>query len=633
MLHPHEEARSLPRSHSNTQHVQSSVPHLRGLFLALICGLMAACATSPGGGPASVDRAERPLQQGDSAAAAAIFERLAANNPGAEGTGFAMRAVRAWISAGRANDAQRVYGSIAAPSGEPLATDYRLLGIEVLFARGQLNEAWQRASALPVPRDRADQLRLYSLQRRVALAAGRPIEGVQAGISAERAAANDGERATARRDLLLQLRQAAERGVRLDPAAARDAMTRGWLELGQIAANAARSPLSASGEIDRWRGRYPGHPGSTIAFADILGSSGSAQVGSAAGAQVALLLPLTGRAAAQAAEVRDGVTASFGTLPESQRPVVKVYDTGTTSVEAAIATAQAEGASFIVGPLTREEIVAAADHAPRGIPMLLLNYLPFDRAAGPQVYQFALSPEEEARQVARRAIAYGQLRGIVLAPPGDWGTRVVAAFRDEYTRGGGTVLVQAAYDATRNDFSAIPSALRIDESRARHKRMEEIAGSKLNFEARRRGDVQMIFAAGEPLALRQIRPQLRFYFAGNVPTYMTSLGFDPDASANRDIEGVIFPDTPWMLQNTGPVAEQRELTRTVWADKGWGASRLFAFGFDAGQLVLGLRNSQTRWPMQGVTGRLSPDRDRHITRDLDWAEIRGGQPQATPPRP
>ncbi len=633
MLHPHQEARSLQRSHSSTQHFRSATHSLRGLLLALACGLLAACVTSPGGGPASVDRAERLLQQGDSAAAAETFERLAANNPGAEGTAFAMRAVRAWINAGRANDAERVYGGITSPAADPLATDYRLLGIEVLFARGQLNDAWQRASALPVPRDRAEQLKVYNLQRRVALAAGRPIEGVQAGISAERATATDGERATARRDLLLQLRQAAERGVRLDPAAARDTLARGWLELGQIAANAGRSPVSAASEIDRWRGRYPGHPGSTIAFSDILGSTGSTQVGSAAGAQVALLLPLTGRAAAQAAEVRDGVTASFGQLPEAQRPVLKVYDTGTVSVEAAIATAQAEGAGFIVGPLTREEIVVAADHAPRGVPMLLLNYLPFDRASAPQVYQFALSPEEEARQIARRAIAYGQLRGIVLAPPGDWGTRVVAAFRDEYTRGGGTVLVQGAYDATRNDFSAIPASLRIDESRARHKRMEEIAGSKLNFEARRRADVQMIFAAGEPVALRQIRPQFRFFFASNVPMYMTSLGFEPDAGANRDIDGVLFPDTPWMLQTTGPIAEQRELTRTVWADKGWGASRLFAFGFDAGQLVLGLRNPQARWPLQGVTGRLSPDKDRHITRDLDWAEIRGGQPQAAPPRP
>ncbi len=630
------EDRSLPRSATNPQHTSRS-PALARWFAVLAFApllLLAACGSLPGAPPASVDRAERLLQQGDPLEAAAMFERLAESNPPPDGTVFGLRAVRAYIAASRATDAQRVYSTLAAPAADPLATDYRLAGVEVLLARGEAAEAWRRATALPVPRAPADQLRFYSLQRRAALAAGRPADGVAAGIAAERAAATDAERTTARRDLLAQLRQAADRGIRLDPAAARDALARGWLELGQIAANAGRTPLSAAGEIDRWRTRYPGHPGSTIALADILGTPSGTPVQGAGGTQVAVLLPLTGSFAALATPVRDGINAAFGQLPEAQRPNVKVYDTGSLTVEAALATAQAEGAGFIVGPLTRPEITAAADHPPRGIPILLLNYLPFERAAGPSVYQFALSPEDEARQVARRALAFGQRRAIVFAPAGDWGNRVVAAFRDELTSGGGTVIVQAAYDAARSEFtSAITSALKIEESRARHKRIEEITGARLNFQERRRGDVQMIFAAGAPVALRQIRPQLRFFFAGAVPTYMTSAGFDPNPSANRDIDGVLFPDTPWMLQLAGPVAEQRENTRVAWNDKDAGTARLFAFGFDAGQLVLTLRNAQARWPLPGVTGRLAPDADRRITRELDWAEIRGGQPQVVTARP
>lgn len=624
----------MPRSDNSTQPgFRAPVIAIAGILLAL---LLASCGSLPGSPPASVDRAERLLLQGNPADAAEMFERLADSNPPPEGTSFALRAVRAWIAANRAADAQRVYTALTAPTAEPLATDYRLLGIDLLLARGDSAEAWRRAAALTPPAARAEQLRVYSLQRRVALAAGRPVEGVQAGIAAERAAGTDTERATARRDLLLQLRQAAERGVRLDPAAARDALGRGWLELGQIAATAARSPTTAAGDVDRWRSRFPGHPGSTIAFADILGSgpATSGPLVTAGGTQIALLLPLTGRAAAQAGAVRDGLSAALNQLPEAQRPTLRVYDTGTQSVDAAIAAAQAEGAGFLVGPLTRDEVTAAAQ-APRGLPLLLLNYLPFEQPGGPQVYQFALSPEDEARQVARRALAYGQQRAIVIAPTGDWGTRVVAAFRDELTRGGGSVIVQSSYDPARSEFtSAITGALKIDESRARHKRLEEVTGMRLGFEPRRRADVQMIFAAGyEPLALRQIRPQLRFFYAGGVPTYMTSESFEPDAGANRDIDGVTFPDTPWNLQSTGPVAEIRDQTQSALGDRGPRLARLFAFGYDAGQLVLALRNPQTRWPIQGVTGRLSPGADRRIARDLDWAEIRGGQPQPVAPRP
>ena len=70
------------------------------------------------------------------------------------------------------------------------------------------------------------------------------------------------------------------------------------------------------------------------------------------------------------------------------------------------------------------------------------------------------------------------------------------------------------------------------------------------------------------MALRQIRPQLRFFYAGDVPTYMTSDSFDPDPIANRDIDGVIFPDMPWMLQEQGPVADTRAATQAAWASQG-----------------------------------------------------------------
>ena len=627
----------MPRSDRPTQLTASvTLPRARAWALLAVALLLAACGSMPRGtAPASDDRAERLLQQGDAASAAAMFERLAEQNPPPDGPAYAQRAVRAWIAANRPADAQRVYAAITAPTTEPQATQYRVLGIDVLVARGDPAEAWRRASQLQLPPGRAEQLVVYDVQRRTALAAGRPVEAVQAGIAAERLAATDAERASMRRDLLLQLRQAADRGVRLDPAATRDALVRGWIELGQIASNAGRVPLAAAGDVERWRTRYPGHPASTIALSDVLGSAGSTQLSVVADTQIGVLLPLTGPAAPQAMLVRDGLQAAFNSLPESQRPALKVYDTAAQGVASAMTAAQSEGAGFIVGPLTRSEVAEAAEQNVRGMPMLLLNYLPNDRAGGSQVWQFALSPEDEARQVARRALAADQKRAIVIAPTGDWGNRVVAAFRDELTRGGGNVIMQSSYDLSRPETisSAVSGALRIDESRARHKRIEEIVGARLNFEARRRGDVQMIFAAGyDPLAVRQIRPQLRFFYAGAVPTYMTSEGFEPSPAANRDIDGVIFPDSPWVLQTSGPVAEVREQTRASWTDKSKSLSRLFAFGYDAGQLVLALRNPQSRWPLPGITGKLAPDGDRRFTRELDWAEIRSGQPQLAPPR-
>ena len=47
------------------------------------------------------------------------------------------------------------------------------------------------------------------------------------------------------------------------------------------------------------------------------------------------------------------------------------------------------------------------------------------------LFQFALDPEEEARQVAQRAVADGRMRGLVLLPNNEWGQRVFRAFDSE----------------------------------------------------------------------------------------------------------------------------------------------------------------------------------------------------------
>jgi uncharacterized protein len=612
---------------------QPTFPALRAsaawfaLALCVLALLLVGCSVSPVNAPPSVDRAARLAQQGDHAGAAAMYERLAAAVPAPEGVGYALTAVREWVAANRPDDAQRVFVTIPAqPADAAQAQQRRQLEIELLLARGLAAEAWRAASALPEPRS----LPTLQLQERVAFAAGRPADAVRMALAIDKIAATDAERNASRRDLLGQLRRAVEHGAKFDPQAQRDSQVRGWLELGALAANAARSPLSAARDIERWRTRYPGHPGNSIAMAEIMGPTGPTTLASVTGTQVAVLLPLTGRQAVAATLVRDGFLAAVNLLPEAQRPVIKLYDTGELSVGAALLAAQGEGAGFIVGPLTREEAVTAVNENTRRTPMLLLNALPAELGTPANVWQFALSPEDEARQVARRALELGQRRAVIFAPSGDWGTRVVTAFREELAAGGGTVLDSQAYDPARSEFTPqITAALRIDESKARHKRIESIVGGKLQFEPRRRADIDFIFAAGQPVALRQILPQLRFFYAGDVPTYMTSDGFDPDANANRDIDGVLFPDMPWMLQEQGSVADTRTATQTAWTDKGPRLPRLFAFGYDAGQLVLALRNPQWQWPLGGVTGRLTPDAQRRVRRELDWAQIaKSGKPQA-----
>src|SRR5208337_2349240 len=107
--------------------------------------------------------------------------------------------------------------------------------------------------------------------------------------------------------------------------------------------------------------------------------------------QIALLLPLSGANSGAALRVQDGFQYAYDKLNAGERPVLKVYDTGTLSVPDALAQARSDGAQIIVGPLTHDEVNAAAD-ASGGIPILALNTLTGSRALRPGFFQFALSP-------------------------------------------------------------------------------------------------------------------------------------------------------------------------------------------------------------------------------------------------
>jgi outer membrane PBP1 activator LpoA protein len=347
----------------------------------------------------------------------------------------------------------------------------------------------------------------------------------------------------------------------------------------------------------------------------------------AAGAHIALLLPIAGRTASAAISVRDGFMTAYYQLPANARPRVRIYDTGSQSVADALTQATGAGADFIVGPLTREEVTAAADFPGLHVPLLALNFLPAERPAPAQFYQYALSPEDEARLVARRVLEERHRRGVALVPAGEWGTRVLAAFRQELQAGGGELIGTGQIDSTRTDYSAaITEVLRTSDSTARFHRLESILGTKLQFEPRRRNDIEFIFAPAPANLERLLRPQLRFHFAGDLPTYATSDAFEPDVRANEDLEGLMFPDMPWMLG--GDLADAvRAATREAWPNGGPHRGRLFAFGFDAFRLTEALRHVGVSGNISvaGLTGQLSLDAQRHVRRELGWAQLHAGE--------
>jgi uncharacterized protein len=338
-------------------------------------------------------------------------------------------------------------------------------------------------------------------------------------------------------------------------------------------------------------------------------------------AQIALLLPLSGRLAEAGETVRDGFMAAAYARPTAVRPSIRVYDY-TTDAAAAYRRAVEEGANFIVGPLGRENVTAVRSVADGHVPVLALNHLADSDAPPKRFFQFGLAPEDEAHQIALRALQEGQKVGAILVPTGDWGLRVRQAFTTAFTSGGGRVVTSETYPTDTTDFSDIlVPLLGFEDSQKRHRAVSSLVGSPLVFTPRRRDDLEFLFFAGQPVLGRLIRPQLKFHYAGDLPVYATSDIYDPRASSNQDLEGVVFVDMPWLLAESDAVAGIRRSVGELWPGDARHAGRLFALGYDAAVLAEHLRNDEDIHGLQGLTGTLTLGTTGRIHRSLLWASI------------
>lgn len=594
---------------------------------------LAGCVSVPQGPAPSAQRAATLARQGNQVGAAQMYEALANENRGAQRNDFAIAAATSYLAARRPDDVARALDLLSPPLTPGETLDRSLVEVRLALLRGQAARAWQLIQATAVPQEAESAGRYLRLREEVAFAAGNPAAGVEAEVQLEHSLLNAAAVQQSRVALLHQLRDAAERGVSIQPAAETNLVVRGWLELAPLAAETAHNPTAAAADVTAWLADHSGHPAVEVVRSELLGEQPQPL---AAQAHIALLLPITGSAGALADSVRDGFLTAYYQTPAQQRPVVRVYDTGgEQSVADDIAAATQGGADIIVGPLMRHGVAAAAADRVQRPPMLALNFLPDGQQAPPLFFQFALSPTDEARLVARRILSDGHHAGVAIVPAGELGSRVLGAFTQQLESGGGTVLGSTMIDTTQADYSdRIKQVLGIDQSSDRLDRLESLLGTRLEFVPRRRDDIQFIFAPAPASIERQLQPQLRFYYAGGIPAYATSEAFEPDPRANQDLDGLMFPGMPWMLGS--PLAEAvRSAASQAWPAGGPSRGSLFAFGFDAYRLAEALRENRapSSVDLNGLTGQLTLGVDGRVQRQLIWAQLHGGEVTELPSPP
>lgn len=406
----------------------------------------------------------------------------------------------------------------------------------------------------------------------------------------------------------------------------------GWMSLA-LAVKSAGTLEQQQAAIDSWVAQHPGHPAAKQLPAPLVKLK---ELASQPLTKIALLLPQDGQLAGVARALREGFMAAHFQAQQVQAqqagqkpPVIEVFDSSRlTSLDDFYRQAQAQGVQLVVGPLEKPLVKQLAARPQLPLPTLALNYSDSTQAGPPQLFQFGLAAEDEAREVSRRARADGLVSAAAMVPKGDWGDRVLAAFRQDWEANGGTLVAAQRVDQPVQLAQQIADLFNVRNASSGS--LQDGGGAQPS----RRQDIQFIFLAATPQQAQQIKPTLNFQYAGDVPVYATSHVFSAsgDQAQYNDMNGIRFCETPWLLDVGGTL--RQEVARQ-WPQANGSLGRLYAMGVDAYTLAprLGQLKALPDNRVEGQSGSLSMNPVQRIERQLPWAQFVNGQVQRLPNTP
>lgn len=447
----------------------------------------------------------------------------------------------------------------------------------------------------------------------------------------------------------LQLEQVA--------VSAENSVLSGWIDLAKTNYKSQHNITVQSQAINDWQASHPQHPASVQLptslhlLQELVANRPK---------HIALLLPLEGKLAKAGESIRDGFFAAYYNNQDdlTDAPTIKLYNTSAGEIRDTYQRAVSNGADIIIGPLSKDN-VQTLSQAPRlSAPVLALNYIDneytpltqqndtpvenndtipvtipeqIDPEKKRMFYQFGLSLEDEAIQVADKAWNDGHRRTLIISSPADWSSRATRAFTQHWQTLGGIIAGSTTLDKVETYADNIQQALHIDQSKQRASALKRLFGRDFEFEPRRRHDIDMVFLVTRAKEGTQVKPTLNFYYASDVPVYATSQLYASknSKSKNIDLNKIKLSIMPWLIRDDIPekntLSESKEVTP--------GYEKLYALGVDSFLLYSRLPQL-SKFPSQhlyGATGELSVKNDNRIYRQQSWVQMIAGELQELKP--
>lgn len=598
--------------------------------------MLAACSApqpkpKPAPPPDPAANANRLLNSGQYAAAGAAFETLAAS-AAARSAHYAAAAMLSYLDAQQPADAERV---LAAFEQSQVAASAATITAEtcIEWARGNTAQSIALGATVDVAALTPYQRGAYN--RCLGQAA---LAEQRVGQAAKRLAA--AFKYPLPVDQFEQLSQLTWRALSALPSdyvaegsSSGDTVVAGWYQLTAISHSALADPAGLSQQLTAWRQQYAGHPATHL----LEMISERAEALAVRPRKLALLLPFDDKYKNAAAAIRDGfLSAWYADSSDSSRPQVAVYDTASEPIEAVLSKAQSEGAELIIGPLKKANVKAIQSSTGLAVPIVALNQIGASADGGRVgLYQFGLTPEDEASQVAQRAFGQGP-RALVMVPEGNWGARLKQAYLQSWEARGGEVVEVIEFGGDTESFGrAVKQGLNIHRSEQRAKALRQLLNRPLHAGPRRRDDISAILLAAFPNHARQILPQLRYFNAADIPVFSTSHVYATASKLGRDVDlnGIRFGDMPWVFGLADRASFN--LIQQHWPKRANRYARLFGFGIDAYRILpfVSRMRIQPGLKVAGVTGKLWMESDGIIRRDMIWMQFVDGIPSVLDTQP
>jgi len=162
----------------------------------------------------------------------------------------------------------------------------------------------------------------------------------------------------------------------------------------------------------------------------------------------------------------------------------------------------------------------------------------------------------ESNDILKQLEKSNHLNGILLYPKNSLKYKRIAKelnvkLKQQY----GQWLSINSYQDETNYTVLIKNILGIQQSLYRINKLKKISGSSLQIQARRRQDIDFLVLLGSINQVELIYPQIKYWFAHNLPVYTGSNIYYADK--NYDLDGLIIPKPVWFNYNKKQQLQQR----------------------------------------------------------------------------